>query len=439
MKKVFILLSLAFALNAKAQDEKTVTLTVTGQGKTTDEAKTNALRSAIEQAFGAFISSNTTILNDKLIKDEIVSVANGNIQKFDVVNETTLPDGTLTETLKATVSLSKLTTFCESKGVKVEFQGSLFAMNVIMKELNKKNESLAWSNLYSIIDKMMDKCFDYKLEVKDPVPQDGNTELYKIPINIKITLNDNYIKLLDMIYEFSNSISLNPKELNSAENNRNYFAIGFNKEQVNNKAFYFRNKSVRDSVLILPSLLFVKSIKRIAIINDLDTLSIENYIPKNARFINFSFPTTEAYFFYGNFNEFEVGTPIILLHDKYKDEGFQSRTRYISALFDAPISGKSRDGEYTTSQEITAYHNEIEYYNDKGTNKVEMQNNNTLIVFSLCSNRGGDNDKIGMYVGNFPHFANFYGHNEFINLKIYEHKSLDEIKKIKEFKIIHNY
>ena len=66
--------------------DKTVTLIVTGQGKTIDDAKTNALRSAIEQAFGAFVSSNTTILNDSLVKDEIVSVTNGNIQKYDVLN-----------------------------------------------------------------------------------------------------------------------------------------------------------------------------------------------------------------------------------------------------------------------------------------------------------------------------------------------------------------
>jgi hypothetical protein len=45
------------------------------------------LRSAIEQAFGAFISSKTEILNDNLVKDEIVSVSNGNIQKFEVLSE----------------------------------------------------------------------------------------------------------------------------------------------------------------------------------------------------------------------------------------------------------------------------------------------------------------------------------------------------------------
>ena len=55
-------------------DAKTVTLTEEGQGKSKDEAKYSALRNILEKAFGAFISSNTTLLNDNLIKDEIVSL-----------------------------------------------------------------------------------------------------------------------------------------------------------------------------------------------------------------------------------------------------------------------------------------------------------------------------------------------------------------------------
>lgn len=93
MKKILILLILAFALVSNAQDDKTVTLTVAGQGKTQDEAKQKALRSAIEQAFGTFISSKTEILNDNLVKDEIVSIANGNIQKFEIISEVQIPSG----------------------------------------------------------------------------------------------------------------------------------------------------------------------------------------------------------------------------------------------------------------------------------------------------------------------------------------------------------
>lgn len=55
-------------------------LVVTGDGNTKENAVQAALRSAIEQAFGTFVSSNTQILNDELVKDEIATVTTGNIK-----------------------------------------------------------------------------------------------------------------------------------------------------------------------------------------------------------------------------------------------------------------------------------------------------------------------------------------------------------------------
>ena len=65
--------------------ENIVTLTTSGTGKTIEEAKNNALRSAIEQAFGAFISSKTEILNDEIVKDEIVSLSGGSILNYEII------------------------------------------------------------------------------------------------------------------------------------------------------------------------------------------------------------------------------------------------------------------------------------------------------------------------------------------------------------------
>ena len=129
-----------------AQEDKTVTLTVSAQGQTISEAKQNALRDAIEQAFGAFISSNTEILNDDLIKDEIVSVSNGNIQDYEVISELELPNGSYATTLIATVSVTKLTAFVESKGVVVDFKGSILAANIKQQMLNEQNEINALYN-----------------------------------------------------------------------------------------------------------------------------------------------------------------------------------------------------------------------------------------------------------------------------------------------------
>ena len=82
MKRILIFtFVLLMSLTLSAQDN-TIRLTVSGEGATKEEATANALRSAIEQAFGTFVSANTQILNDDIVKDEIATISSGNIQEY---------------------------------------------------------------------------------------------------------------------------------------------------------------------------------------------------------------------------------------------------------------------------------------------------------------------------------------------------------------------
>ena len=66
----------------REKEKDDVILVVSGDGPNKEEATKNALRSAIEQAYGTFVSANTSIVNDDLVKDEIATVASGNIKSF---------------------------------------------------------------------------------------------------------------------------------------------------------------------------------------------------------------------------------------------------------------------------------------------------------------------------------------------------------------------
>ena len=262
-----------------AQDaDKTVTLIVTGQGKTIDEAKSNALRSAIEQAFGAFISSNTTILNDRLVKDEIVSVANGNIQKYDVLNETPLTDGSYVTTLKATVSVSKLTSFCESKGVVVEFKGGLFAMNIAMQELNEKSELKAWENTKKIIDELIPKCFEYNLIVSSPVFKPDSNK-YEINISIYANMNKNYKALIQTLKTFASSASMSKEDADSYQSHgHNVFAL-----EIDSAIIYLRNSIVCNQIFELPWQMATVCMTNFIVKNGIDMFSIDDFISRGNR------------------------------------------------------------------------------------------------------------------------------------------------------------
>jgi hypothetical protein len=215
MRKILILFVLLSTIIVTAQEDKTVTLTVSGTGKTLEEAKNNALRSAIEQAFGAFISSKTEILNDNLVKDEIVSVANGNIQKFEIISQVEIPNNGYAMTLNATVSISKLTSFAQSKGVSIEIKGGLFAANIIQQELNEKAELISLQNILNTSNELLKKSFDYSIERKGtPTLNNGK---YDIPLRITVKLNKNFYQFRKYFINSLSGLTMNESEITNYE------------------------------------------------------------------------------------------------------------------------------------------------------------------------------------------------------------------------------
>ena len=172
-----------------AQDYgKTVSLIVTGTGTTKENATSNALRTAIEKTFGTFVSANTSVVNDDLVKDEIVTVASGTVASYEELNcrQVNGNDGTLYEvTVSAVVSIDNLVKFAQNHGMSAELAGQTFAMNVKLEALNTANENEALSHLiiqlYEIAKLGL---YDFKIDVKEPSMQDGKAvvEAYVIPV-----------------------------------------------------------------------------------------------------------------------------------------------------------------------------------------------------------------------------------------------------------------
>ena len=213
MKLKFLTLIVLFNFSLIfSQNDKTVTLTVSAQGQTISEAKQNALRDAIEQAFGTFISSNTEIFNDELVKDEIVSVSNGNIQDYEVISEVELPNGSYATILKATVSLTKLASFVESKGGEVEFKGGILAANVKQQILNEKNEIKAIKNIIDVSKEILIKSFDYKIVSGQP-KQGNNNDNWLLPLQIDIKFNENIENFKEYLFNSLQSLSMSETEI----------------------------------------------------------------------------------------------------------------------------------------------------------------------------------------------------------------------------------
>ena len=212
------LLLLFFALlticNVSAQE--TVRLTVSGQGATKEEATANALRSAIEQSFGVFVSANTQILNDEVVKDEIATIASGNIKEFKELGCITLPDGDQSISLSATVSIGNLISYAKSKGSSAEFAGQVFAMNMKMRKLNAENERKALMGMFTQMQEVARQIFDWEPIVGEPIVVSNG---YKIPISIIAKANSYSVLFYEIFHNTLNSLSLKSEEINEYKKN----------------------------------------------------------------------------------------------------------------------------------------------------------------------------------------------------------------------------
>lgn len=173
-KILFLLLAATAGLNSYAADKDEITLTVTSDGATKDEAIKNALRTAIEQAYGAFVSANTTILNDELVKDEIVTVSNGSIKEYKEIASAQIENGSYSVTLSATVSLPHLISYAKNHGSECEFAGNTFGMEIRLFNLQKENELKAISNLIPAVRHLCRTTMAWQIKVDEPYILNAN-------------------------------------------------------------------------------------------------------------------------------------------------------------------------------------------------------------------------------------------------------------------------
>ena len=202
--------STAFADSKKKKQAKdagtTITLVTSGTGGTKEEATKNALRSALEQTYGAFVSANSTVVNDELVKDEIVSISSGNIVEYEELSfQDTNPKQV---TVKSVVSITNLANYAQNKGMAAELAGNTFAMNLKMEELNKQNQSKALKHLFDEAYSMYDRLFDYEIKVSSPENDNGKIQ---VPITINIKANKNTIIFYDMIHNTLKSLAVGIK------------------------------------------------------------------------------------------------------------------------------------------------------------------------------------------------------------------------------------
>lgn len=238
-----------------AQNNPDVTLTVLGTGVNKEEAVTNALRSAIEQAYGVFVSSDLTILNDKVVRNEIATISKGNIKSYKELSVSLLPNNNYSVTLSAVVSTDKLINYAKANNFRIEFAGGVFGQRLKILELNEKNEKIAIDNMVHQLNLIIPHMFYFKVDSLETPRADRHSNYY-IPARLRIYANDYNVEFNNVFFGTLKSLSLTENERHEYEQmNREYYEYDFGTERQNQydytynvrgeiQKIYLRNKYI---------------------------------------------------------------------------------------------------------------------------------------------------------------------------------------------------
>jgi hypothetical protein len=312
-KLIFVLIFTLFSTVVFAQD-KTVSITTTGVGVTRDAAIVNALKHAVEQSFGAFLSTRSNILNEIELSKEISSVSNGKIVKYDILNESVIDENKKVLTLKVTVSLNELVNFVQAKGGAVEIKGALFANNYLLLDIYKNNEITQSNDYFNSLIKSIEnkKLFDTKLEASDPFKITRGD--FAVPMHLAIKGNSTIASVASNAINFLKSISINEKNLDLYKKlNFEFYTLIIN-DGKDNVILYFRDQSTIKQLDKLYDC-FRKNIKNIEISNDVKS-------KKLAEFGTFSYASVEAE---------KIGFFNFKKYNNYVDELFQEYSSNIKS------------------------------------------------------------------------------------------------------------
>lgn len=163
---------------------------VAGDGDTAQQARMNGFRLAVEQAIGTLISSETEVLNGRIIRDEIISYAAGFVDRFEIVSQQATSQGvrvSMRVWVKKSALSDRLLNRTERSG---EVDGA--RASVQLQTLNQERAT-GDAILQQVLNDFPRRAFDIELKHTDFLRQNRSAIM---EVNFKMTWNRDYLRSL---------------------------------------------------------------------------------------------------------------------------------------------------------------------------------------------------------------------------------------------------
>ena len=252
MKRLYYLFFAILFTNSVIAQESIQT-TSSGYGATEQEAINIALTSALQETLGGYLSSNTKILNDRQIKDEISAITDGEVLNYKKLETKKISEQEYFVILDVTITKSKLAKyFSRNDENSIIFEGDKLKQNLVVLAINKSAEVKSIKNLVEVADGFLNKITNYKVYKKEEIPEEEGGK-FELEYLVEGKTNINIDELSSLVISSLNKITLDKSERKRLKKYKqpNYdYKIFFGKTGA--QKFYFRNPA---SIELLKELL----------------------------------------------------------------------------------------------------------------------------------------------------------------------------------------
>jgi len=175
---------------------------VTGHGATEDAAFKQAVMEAVRQVVGSLVSAETLINNEQVIKDEVLTLSNGFVEKVVNQEKTKLNDGTWQVRLNCIVRKEQVYAKLQKANVPtMKFDGVSMFADVVSQSNFRKDAHVMLAK--AVRDFLRDYPSLYRYECEKPVLVHAGDEITTVNIKyrVKVDAGSYYTNLLPPLHQ----------------------------------------------------------------------------------------------------------------------------------------------------------------------------------------------------------------------------------------------
>jgi len=172
---------------------------VTGIGADADAARLNAIRNAVEQIIGVYVSADTLVKNQAILKDEILGYSGGYVRDTRILSEEHDRDGLIAVTIEADVVASKLKRKLEFLNIAVRNVEGETLFNEASGRMEEKRSGVALLN--KIISKYPQAAYNIEVGAPQIKSVDQAAGMATLGISLKIRWDQAFLHELRSVIE----------------------------------------------------------------------------------------------------------------------------------------------------------------------------------------------------------------------------------------------